>query len=129
MSSARSRWTDERVETIIGNLLRAGVILSALIVVAGGIVFLLRHGGEPAGHKTFAGEPERLRSLGGIVRDALAGHGRGIIELGLLVLIATPVARVAFAVVAFALQRDRLYVAITLVVLSVLVYSLAAGRL
>jgi uncharacterized membrane protein len=62
------------------------------------------------------------------VRDALAMRGRGIIQLGLLLLIATPVARVAISVVAFAVQRDRLYVAITLLVLAILLCSLMSGQ-
>ena len=49
---------------------------------------------------------------------------RGIIQFGLVLLIATPVARVAFSVAAFALQRDNTYVAITLIVLAVLLFSL-----
>jgi uncharacterized membrane protein len=67
--------------------------------------------------------------MSGIVKDALAFRGRGLIQLGLLLLIATPVARVAFSAVAFAIQRDRLYVAVTLIVLAVLIYSLTGGHL
>jgi len=74
------------------------------------------------------GEPTDLRTLSGIVRDALALRGRGIIQLGLLLLIATPVARVAFSVAAFAIQRDRLYVVVTLMVLAILLYSLTSGQ-
>jgi len=70
-----------------------------------------------------------LRTLSGIVKDALAFRGRGLIQLGLLLLIATPLARVAFSVVAFALEGDRLYVGVALIVLTVLVYSLVGGRL
>jgi uncharacterized membrane protein len=66
--------------------------------------------------------------MSGIVRDALTLRGRGIIQLGLLLLIATPVARVAFSVAAFAFQRDRLYVVVTLVVLAILLYSLTSGQ-
>ena len=44
--------------------------------------------------------------------------------MGLLLLIATPVARVAFSVAAFAEQRDRLYVVVTSIVLLLLIYSL-----
>ena len=51
-------------------------------------------------------------------------HSRGLIQFGLLLLIAVPVARVAFSVVAFALQRDRTYVVVTLIVLAVLLYGL-----
>jgi uncharacterized membrane protein len=75
------------------------------------------------------GEPVDLRSVSGIVRDALALRERGLIQLGLLLLIATPVARVAFSVAAFAMQRDRLYVVVALIVLAVLMYSLMGGRL
>jgi uncharacterized membrane protein len=76
----------------------------------------------------FHGEPADLRSLSGIVTDALSLQSRGIMQLGLL-LIATPVARVAFSVSAFAQQRDRTYVIVTLRVLAVLLYSLVGGYL
>jgi len=85
--------TDKRIERILGTLLRAGVILAAAVVVAGGFL-----------------------------------SSAGIIQLGLLLLIATPVARVVFSIVVFALQRDWLYVGITLAVLAVLAYGLAAAR-
>jgi uncharacterized membrane protein len=52
---------------------------------------------------------------------------KGIIQFGLLFLIATPIARVAFSVIAFALQRDRVYVSVTLIVLGLLLYSLVGG--
>jgi uncharacterized membrane protein len=77
----------------------------------------------------FAGEPPELRTIAGILAGVRTFHGRNIIQLGLLVLIATPVARVAFSVVAFALERDWLYVGITLLVLVVLLFSLAGGHL
>jgi uncharacterized membrane protein len=80
-------------------------------------------------YSTFVGVPEELRTISGICRGALTFRGRSIIQLGLLLLIATPVARVAFSVVAFALQRDRLYAGITLFVLAVLAFSLAGGHL
>jgi uncharacterized membrane protein len=72
----------------------------------------------------FRGEPTDLRSIPGIIHDAAGLSGRGIIQLGLLLLIATPVARVAFAVFGFAAERDRMYVVFTLIVLGVLLYSL-----
>jgi uncharacterized membrane protein len=121
------QWNDQRMEGIIGNLLRAGVIFSATLVIAGAVVYLARHGGERVDRGIFRGEPADLRSMGGILRDAFALRGRGIIQLGLLVLIATPVARVAFSVFAFYREGDRLYVVVTLVVLAVLLYSLGLG--
>jgi uncharacterized membrane protein len=100
------------------------VTLSAAIVFLGGVIYLKHHGHEIVHLETFHGEPETLKSPRGIVHGALAGSGSAIIELGLLLLIATPVARVAFSAVAFALERDYLYVVITLIVLVVLLYSL-----
>ncbi len=122
-------WSDENVEEIMGNLLRSGVIASALIVLAGAVLYLIHYGATPPAYSMFRGEPVEFRSVDGIVKAALALRSRGLIQLGLLVLIATPVARVAFSIVAFALQRDRIYVVVTLVVLGVLVYSLVGGGL
>src|SRR5262249_20594688 len=111
MSGRKTGWTDERIEQLMGNLLRAGVIASALVVLAGGVLYLVRYGADPADHRSFHGEPADLRSP-------------GLIQLGVLLLIATPVLRVAFPVFAFARQRDYTYVALTLFVLAVLVCSL-----
>jgi uncharacterized membrane protein len=128
MTRAQNGWDDERIEGIIGNLLRSGVIAAAALVLAGGIVYLARHGSERPDYATFRGEPAWLTSLGGIVSAAVHLRGRGIIQLGLLVLIATPIARVAFSIFAFLEQRDLLYVGITLVVFGMLLYSLGAGH-
>ena len=118
-------WTDQKVEAIIANLLRAGVLLAAGVVLIGASIYLVRHGAEPANYRVFRGEPSELRHLSGIVRSAIALQGRGIIQLGLLLLIATPIARVAFSTIAFAAEKDRLYVSFTLIVLAVLIYGLA----
>ena len=119
-----TEWTDRRVETIVGNLLRIGVVLSALVILAGGVVFLVRHGTDPANYRIFRGEPSDLRHVRGIVRTAAALRGRGIIQLGLLLLIATPIARVAFSLFGFAEEKDRMYMAFTAIVLIILLYSL-----
>ena len=127
MGGGASSWTDVRVELAVSRILRAGLVLAAALVVAGGALYLARHGAEIPHYRVFKGEPAELTSVAAIARDALAGSAEGVIQLGLLVLLATPVARVAFSVVAFALQRDRLYVGVTLVVLAVLTYSLLGG--
>ena len=123
MSTTRN-WTDKTIEEIVGTLLRVGVSLSAFVVAIGAAIYLARHGREPANYRVFHGEPSDLRSLSGIVRDAFRLRGRGIIQLGLLLLIATPVARVAFSIWGFAEEHDRLYMIFTGVVLIVLLYSL-----
>ncbi len=120
----RRGWTDRRLELIIGNLLRAGVTLAAVVVIAGAAIFLARHGRSPADYRVFRGEPTDLRTWDGILRAAFGLQGRGIIQLGLVLLIATPVARVAIAAFGFARERDRLYVAVTILVLLILLYSI-----
>ena len=117
-------WTDQKVEDLVGNLLRIGVSLAALIVFAGAVIYLAKHGGEPAAYSVFRGEPNQLRSIPGVLREAIAFQGRGIIQLGLLFLIATPVARVVLSIVGFAAERDRMYVGFATVVLVILIYSL-----
>jgi uncharacterized membrane protein len=120
-------WTDKRIENILGNLLRAGVVFSAVMVLCGGSVYLVRHGRAPADYRVFQGEPSELRSVPGVVRDALDLSGRSIIQLGLLFLIATPVARVIFSIWGFAAERDRMYVIFTVIVLAILIFSLVGS--
>jgi uncharacterized membrane protein len=105
-------------------LLRAGVLLSAVVVLCGGILYLIQYGHAPADYRVFHGEPTDLKSVNGILRAAIAFHSRGIIQLGLLLLIATPVARVAFSIFGFVEEKDRLYVVFTVIVLLILLYSL-----
>ena len=119
-----SRWSDEQVEHFVGNLLRYGVLTSAFVALAGGIFYLVRHGGETIAYHTFQGEPPNLTSVTGVVGGALQLSPRSVIQLGLLLLIATPVARVAFSLLAFIRQRDRTYIVITTIVLGLLLYSL-----
>lgn len=123
-----NRWTDYKLEQIIGALLRAGVILSAIVVFAGGLLYLVQHRGEPTDYRTFHEPPAELRSVSGTVKEALKPNSDGIMQLGLLLLILTPIARVVFSAVGFAMEGDRLYVGITLLVLAVLILSLVGIR-
>ena len=115
---------DKAFDTLLGNVLRAGVLLAAAVVLCGGVVYLLRHGHDVPDYRVFRGEPSDLRSVSGIVSDARLLSGRGLIQLGLILLIATPIARVVFSVAGFLKQRNWMYVAITLTVLMLLAYSL-----
>ena len=115
--------TDRRLELIIGTLLRVGVALAASVVLGGGIWYLAARGMTPVDYRHFHTAPRGFGSLG-----SLSGP-EAVIQLGLLILIATPVARVIFSLVGFALERDRVYMAITLVVLAVLAYSIGTAWL
>lgn len=115
--------TDERMDQIIGNLLRTGVVLAAAVVAAGGVWYLAVNSAAPAGYRHFHEEARGLRSLASLTPPQV------VISIGLLILIATPIARVVFSLIAFALERDRMFVTITAVVLAVLAYSIAAAWL
>ncbi len=125
MSAADKRPDDTRVEQTMGNLLRAGVLLAAAVTAVGGAVFLAKRWDEPVPDRhVFHGQPAELCGAAGVVGFALDGRGQGLIQLGALLLIATPIARVAFSVYVFVRQRDRLYVIVTLAVLGLLLLSL-----
>ncbi|MEW6495699.1 MAG: DUF1634 domain-containing protein [Cyanobacteriota bacterium] len=115
--------SDRSLEQLISYLLRYGVLLSSAIVLTGGILYLMRYGAEPADYRFFQGEPAVLCSPDGVVIAALSGSCRGFIQFGLLLLIATPVARVVFSFLAFLRRRDFAYVILTLFVLIGLSYS------
>jgi uncharacterized membrane protein len=116
--------TDQQFEIFLGKLLRTGVLIAAVIVLAGGAWFLSQAHGARREYKTFRGVPAELSSLPAIVHGAVGGQALALIQLGILVLIATPVARVLFSMLGFALERDWLYVGVTAVVLGLLLYSL-----
>jgi uncharacterized membrane protein len=115
---------DLPMERRLAGLLHAGVMAAGGIVLAGALLFLAGHGAESADFAAFHGEPAELRSLGGMIHAALALDGRGVMQLGIAILIATPFARVLYSVGAFALARNARYLAITAIVLAVLTYSM-----
>jgi uncharacterized membrane protein len=123
------RVTDRSIELMVSDLLRTGVTVAGAVVLGGGVYFVLRHRGETVDFGTFHGAPAVDRILGQIVTSAFALRARSIIQLGVLLLIATPVLRVALSLVGFALERDWHYVVITIIVLTVLLYSLISGAL
>ena len=123
MIKAKAQWNDERMDRIISVLLRTGVILSSIVVLIGGIWYLAQNWRLAPDYHTFRGEPASSNGLSGIMRGLISRHGRNWIQFGLVILVATPVARVAFSVYAFFEERDWLYVALTLFVLAVLMFS------
>jgi uncharacterized membrane protein len=108
----------------ISIILRTGVLASASILLIGGILFVFQHPDAVFSFKSFAGEPERLREVGAVCKEALQFKSRPVIQLGILILIATPVLRVIFSFIEFLLHKDWIFVLITAVVISTLFYSL-----
>ena len=131
---SRTKVLTMRIDQTLGNLLRAGVLLAALVTAIGGTIYLAKRWMKcaPDLHQfAYADKapPANLSSVAGVAAYAFTGHGAGLIQLGVLLLIATPVARVAFSVYAFARQRDVLYVFVTLMVLALLLFSLFGSDL
>jgi uncharacterized membrane protein len=138
---------EDLVARRIGMLLEVGVLAAAALILLGGVIYLSNHGGDPAEDRgTFRPMPAEFSRPVAILRGAVlgqtgagspqghplpAGQGRGraLIQVGLLLLIATPVMRVVVSVYAFARERDVLYVLFTLLVLAVLLYGLFSGQI
>jgi uncharacterized membrane protein YfcA/uncharacterized membrane protein len=108
-----------QTELIISYVLRGGVYISAAVILVGVILFYTRP--HPA-----EADLTYPHNLNAILPALGAGSPVAIITLGLLILLATPVIRVAVSIVAFAVERDWLYVCITLVVLTLLLTSILA---
>jgi uncharacterized membrane protein len=116
--------TDKEMETEIGLMLRIGVSISALVVFVGGALYLIRGTALPD-YAHF--RPDRLTTVASVFHGIAQFDALSVIQVGILLLIATPVVRVVFCVVGFARQRDRLYVAVSALVLAILAYSLMSG--
>ncbi|MBV8780294.1 MAG: DUF1634 domain-containing protein [Phycisphaerae bacterium] len=120
------------VELLISNLLRFGVLASLLLVIAGTIVSFVKHPEYIHSHAVLAPlTSDRAafpKSLADSVHDFGLSPGRSLIVIGLLLLVATPVMRVAVSVLAFLYERDFAFTIITLVVLSLLIISFVIGK-
>ena len=118
------QWSDQRIENLVGIMLRTGVLLAATIVLIGGILYLAHNHGPRMDYSHFNAEPAHLIAFSGIMHGVAALDPESIIMLGLLVLVATPVARVGMCIVGFLYERDHLYTAVSTIVLLILLYSL-----
>jgi uncharacterized membrane protein len=125
---SKSFLADADIEKIIGLQLRYGVVIASLIVLMGGILYLVQQGqGAIPPYHTFLGESAGYTSFSQIVNGIGAGQAKGIVQAGVVVLIATPILRIAFSLVGFILEKDRLYIIITAIVLSVMLFSIFGG--
>ena len=114
---------DLKMEIAISRMLRAGVSAAAFVVLVGWILYLWQaHGIEPS-YLHFHGVPSPADRFTPVFEGVRHLNSRSIIRLGILLLIATPILRVAFCVYSFAVQKDKLYVVVSGIVLTVLLYS------
>jgi uncharacterized membrane protein len=123
VAAQEDHFDDRRMETIMGRLLQVGVMLASFVMLTGGLLYLRAHHAEIPEYRVFKSEPQALRHIGGVVRGVATWDPAAIIQLAVLLLIATPVARVAFALIAFGIERDKLYVAVSALVLAVLLFG------
>jgi uncharacterized membrane protein len=121
-----AHWGDDEIELAMGRVLQGGVVLASVVMLAGAVLYFRRHGLEIPHYRVFRGS--EFRSISSVSRAVADGQARGLIQLGALIMIATPVLRVAFAVYGFARERDGLYIGISLTVLSLLAFGLFTQR-
>jgi len=121
--------SEQQLESILSNLLGHGVLIASTVVFAGGVLYLLRHGFEPAEYDIFRGTPSQFCYPMDVVNAAFSGSGRGVIQLGLLILISVPILRVVISFFVFIFERKFTYVVMTLLVLATISYSLASAYL
>lgn len=118
---------DKDIELLIGTVLRWGVLLSMLVVIFGGAVYLYRHGHDINDYTTFKSQPDITSHVRAIIAGAINMRGKAIIQLGIILLIATPVTRVLLSAISFAAEKDHLYVGIALTVLAIIIISMLGG--
>jgi uncharacterized membrane protein len=118
---------DQQLQNSLARVMLWGVLLAAVIMSVGVVWFLATHMGLRAGDHIFSGEPGYFENPISMVQRALqpeeVGHRRSLIMIGVVLLLINPLVRVAFAAFGFAVQKDRLYTLISLVVLAVLIIS------
>lgn len=115
---------DKDVQVVLGGLLRIGVWVSTGIVVLGGIIFLFEQQNQQVAFSDFSPSKVEFSSVPDIFRGLKTMKGQAVIQLGVLLLIFTPIARVVFSVFSFLIERDYMYVLIGLIVLCVIITSL-----
>ena len=114
---------DQTMVIILSNILRSGVFIAGAIVIIGAFFFLVRHGSEVPNYQIFKPDTFSLSDFKDLFKGIIALRSASIMELGILMLIATPVLRVCFSVLAFIYEEDYLYVVFTIIVLLVLIFS------
>lgn len=109
-----------QLELLISRLLSSGVLISTVLVALGGFAYLSAHGSEPAQYHVFVGEPEFLRSVKDVWSAFLSFRPRAVIQVGLLVLVLTPLMRVFLTFLLFSWRKDLKLASLSLIVLIVL---------
>ena len=119
---------DQKLEMAIGMMLRVGVSIAAAVILLGGVLYLRHPGGPAPDYTHFHAAPAEALSIRGTLAGVARGSDLSIIQLGILLLIATPIVRVVFALAGFLREGDRMYAWISAAVLAILLFSLLHSR-
>ena len=119
--------SDKELDASVARMLLVGVSIAALVVFAGGLLLLRQPFTAIPDYTHFHAVDPSLRSLKGITGSAFHLNPRAIVQFGLIILIATPIARVVYCIFGFARQHNKLYTSISTLVLVILLYSLSKG--
>lgn len=114
---------ESNLDFVLSWVLRIGLGIAFIIVFIGGSLFLWQHANDHIDYKVFNGQFISLKGIKESFESAVYDHYLGFIQLGILLLIATPIVRVIFCMVIFAIERDMLYVSLSGVVLIILLFS------
>lgn len=122
------KFGEKDFQTIIGNLLRYGVWISLSVAFIGGIVYLMHHGSEIEDYSVFKENDRNIfEVISTVVNGAIDGQGEYLIFFGIILLFLTPVFRVLLSLFSFMLEKDYLYVLITLIVILIIITSISFG--
>ncbi|GAA4793076.1 DUF1634 domain-containing protein [Olivibacter ginsenosidimutans] len=124
----QSNLGDRDIQLIIGNLLRYGVWTALTVATLGGIIYLFRHDREFVNYQTFVEHDDNIFDvIKHMLNGVFQGYGHSIILLGVMLLFLTPILRLIFSLVAFFIEKDYLYVGITLLVIGIICFSVFFG--
>ncbi|CAC9974752.1 hypothetical protein FLAPXU55_02449 [Flavobacterium panici] len=122
------KFGEKDFQTIIGNLLRYGVWISLSVAFIGGIVYLMHHGNDIEDYSVFKENDRNIfEVISSVVNGVISGSGEFLIFFGIILLFLTPVFRVLLSLFSFLIEKDYLYVVITLIVILIIITSISFG--
>ncbi len=122
------KFGEKDFQTIIGNLLRYGVWISLSVAFIGGIVYLLHNANQIEDYSVFKENDRNIfEVIAAVYNGAIQGNGESLIFTGIILLFLTPVLRVLLSLFSFLLEKDYLYVGITLIVILIIIISISFG--
>ncbi|MBF7091542.1 DUF1634 domain-containing protein [Flavobacterium sp. ALJ2] len=124
----QEKFGEKDFQSIIGNLLRYGVWISLSVAFIGGIIYLMHHGNDIEDYSVFKENDRNIfEVITAIYNGVIQGKGESIIFFGVILLFLTPVLRVLLSLFSFLLEKDYLYVVITLIVICIILVSVSLG--